>query len=89
MTVRKGGNPQAAIPVCSTMVSQLAGEKGVIRPNEYSLRQKGIDFTIEDAEYKEIKDEQLNDEPEAVSVCGLEENSGGQTTGIDSGMSEE
>ena len=66
LAIRGGGTP--AIPVCETMVSQFALDRGAIRPNEYCFTQRKSNIVIEDAEIKEVNDEPTDNKPEEVSV---------------------
>lgn len=89
LAIKVGGAPQAQVPTCDLFVSQNAGSKGCFYPNEFSRRKRKADIVIEDVEYKEDKDEQLDDKSEEVSTSGSEGESGEQDTGSDSGVSEE
>ena len=89
LAIKVGGAPQAQVPTCDLFVSQNAGSKGCFYPNEFSRRKRKADIVIEDAEYKEDKDERIDNESEEISTSGSEGESGTQTTGGDSGMSEE
>ena len=85
----KRGEGRLVVPTCDLFVSQNAGTKGQFFPNEFSRRKRKVDITIEDAKYKEDKDERIDNESEEISTSGSEGESGTQTTGGDSGMSEE
>lgn len=61
LSIRSAGSPQSLIPVCECFVSQLAGEKGLVRQNEYSLRQKKIDLIIETPDFHEPEAEVMKD----------------------------
>jgi len=72
----KMSGERVVVPTCDLFVSQSAGTKGRFFPNEFARRKRKVDITIEDAEYKEAKDERINNESEDVSTSGSEEGLG-------------
>jgi hypothetical protein len=85
----KRGEGRLVVPTCDLFVSQNAGTKGQFFPNEFARRKRKVDITIEDAEYKEIKDESINDKLEEVSTTGIETDIREETLEDNGGVSKE